>query len=123
VNQAAAKGRRFSVPFTAWLAERLGSSFIERRVQHGRNDKGDVTGVRTADGRRVCIELKNVARFDLKGWIDEAEREAANDGAPIGVVAFKPPRVIDPSQAYVLMRAETFARLLDPESHDSEARS
>ena len=107
-------GPKFETDHTKWLAERLNDDRIERRRQGGRNDRGDVTGVRTIAGARVVIEAKDYGgTVHVAEWLREAEIEASNDDAPIGVVVFKRRGIGNPSQQGVLMTTETFARLLE----------
>lgn len=95
-----------------WLAERLGSDHIDRRVKSGATDKGDIAGIRLPDGGRVVIECKNTAKLALPAWLREAETERINDGAEVGVVMHKRHGVSAPAEQYVTMTAETFARLI-----------
>ena len=97
-----------------WLRDRLRNDNIDRRVKTGRNDRGDIAGVKTALGARVVIEAKDHGGSILPStWIKEAEIEAANDDAPIGVVVAKRKGVTDPSQQFALMTVETLCRLLE----------
>ena len=97
-----------------FLAFRLADDRIERRRQSGANDRGDVTGVRTIAGARTVIELKDYGgTVHVADWLRQAEVEAANDDAPIGVVVFKRRGITDPAAQAVLMTTETFARLLE----------
>lgn len=107
-------GTRFETQHVTWLAERLNDDRIERRRQSGANDRGDVTGVRTIAGARTVIELKDYGgTVHVADWLRQAEVEAANDDAPIGVVVFKRRGITDPAAQAVLMTTETFARLLE----------
>lgn len=114
-SRASAKkaGAGFERTQADWLADRLGSDHIDRRVKTGAQDKGDIAGVRLPDGRRVVIECKNTARLDLPAWLREAETERGNDGAAIGVVMHKRHGSAAPDQQHVSMTAETFARLIE----------
>lgn len=114
-NRASAKdaGRRFERAQADWLATRLEDDRIDRRVKRGAHDRGDLTGLRTIRGGRVVVELKDRTTMNLSGWVREAEVEAANDDAPIGVVMHKRRGTADPAQQYVTMTAEMFARLLE----------
>jgi hypothetical protein len=99
---------------TDWFAKRLNDDRIDRRVKRGVNDRGDVAGLRTIRGGRVVAELKDYAgEYKIAPWLDEAEREAGNDDAPIGVVIAKKRGTTDPAEMVVFMTAETFARLLE----------
>lgn len=79
----------------------------ERRTLAGSGDRGDIAGI-----PGVVIEAKNVARMDLSGWLDEAEKERANDGAEFGVVWHKKKGKTSPGAAYVTMDGSSFVRLL-----------
>lgn len=106
-------GARFERTIADWLKVRLNNDTIDRRVKNGRNDRGDIGGVKTALGGRVVIEAKDAARHDLAGWLSEAQTEAGNDDAVIGAVVFKRRGTANPARQYVLMDLETFARLLE----------
>ena len=113
-NRASAKkaGSSFERAQADWLAERLDDERIDRRVKRGLGDRGDIAGVRIPGGR-VVIECKNVATLALPAWLREAEVERGNDDAVVGVVMHKKRGTTDPSEQYVTMSAETFARLLE----------
>ena len=81
------KGSQFESQVVAYMRRVLGGC-IERRVQAGRNDRGDVSGV-FLHGRRCVIECKNHARMELAAWLDEAEAERGNDDAGYAVVVHK----------------------------------
>lgn len=107
-------GSSFEQQIASWLAERLGNDFIERRTKNGRNDRGDLSGIKTIRGGRVVCELKNYGgEYKVKPWLDEAALEAGNDDAPIGVVIAKKRGTTDPANQVVFMDVETFARLLE----------
>jgi len=107
-------GARFERAITDWLAQRLNDDRIDRRVKRGVNDRGDIAGLRTIRGGRVVAELKDYAgEYKIAPWLDEAEREAGNDDAPIGVVIAKKRGTTDPAEMVVFMDLETFARLLE----------
>jgi hypothetical protein len=107
-------GTRTEQEVATWLATRLNDDRIERRTRNGSKDRGDITGVRTALGDRLVIEVKNVTRLDLAGWVAEAEVERRNDDAAAGVVVHKR-RGYGPSRmggTYVTMTLEDLAVLL-----------
>lgn len=82
------KGNGFAQDVADYLATALGDDRIERRVNHGSNDKGDIAGVKVR-GKRTVIECKCCKRMDLSGWVDEAETERNNDDSEFGVVVHK----------------------------------
>jgi len=90
-NRRSAKqaGSLFESHVAGFLADALDDDRIERRARNGAQDRGDVSGVRTATGERVVIEVKNTARLDLAGWAREVAVERGNDDAPVGVVVHK----------------------------------
>lgn len=114
-NRSAEKGSAFERMVADWLKSRLGDDRIDRRVKHGVNDRGDITGVRTAGGGRVVIECKAQNRLTLAEWVDEAELERGNDDAVVGVVVHRRRGKGASSfgETYVSMTLESFARLLD----------
>ena len=79
----------------------------ERRAKRGKNDAGDVSGV-----LGVCLELKNVNRFDLAGWVTQAREEAANAGARHWAAWAKRDGYTSPAEGYVVMNGEQYVRLL-----------
>lgn len=115
-NRKSAKnaGVTFERQIADWLKDRLDDDRIDRRVRNGRNDRGDIAGVRTIRGGRVVIEAKNYAgEYKVGPWLAEAELEAGNDDAPIGVVVAKRRGTTDPGRQYVFMDLETLARLIE----------
>lgn len=82
------KGNGFAQDVADYLAKVLGDDRIERRVNHGSKDRGDIAGV-TIRGKRTVVECKCCKRMDLSGWVEEAEAERANDDAEFGVVVHK----------------------------------
>jgi len=72
-----------------YLSAALGDDRIERRTKNGNKDRGDIAGVKTRDGVRVVIEVKNTTKLNLGGWMNEVDKECENDGALIGLVVHK----------------------------------
>lgn len=116
-NRQSAKkaGANFEGVVAEFLAFRLADDRIERRTKNGTKDRGDITGVKTIRGGRVVIEAKSYSsdRIEIKKWLNEAATEAANDDAPIGVVAVKVRGTAVPAEQMVCMTLETFARLIE----------
>ena len=82
------KGNSFAQMVADYLATVTGDERIERRVNRGVKDRGDIAGV-IVRKRRAVIECKNCKRMDLSGWVDEAEVERGNDDAEYGIVIHK----------------------------------
>lgn len=98
---------------TAWESriveylQRSGWAYAERRALAGAYDRGDIAGV-----PGVCIEAKSAARHELAAWVDEANKEAENDRAGLGVVWAHRKGKSSPGDGYVIMDGETFLELL-----------
>ena len=103
MSAARRKGSAFARDVCQYLRDELGLP-IERRVDGGSRDRGDVAGL-----PRWVLELKNCRQIDLSGWMDEALKEAANDGAPFYAVVAKR-RMKGTQQAYVVMPLEIWAQ-------------
>lgn len=98
---------------SAYLATVLGDDRIERRAATGANDRGDVTGVRTVLGERVVIECKDYGGRILAGeWVKEAQVEAANDDAAVGIVIAKRRGTTNPAEQWAFMTLRDLAVLL-----------
>ena len=114
MSRATQKGTSFETAVAHFLADRLGSTFIERKAKSGAADQGDIAGVRLPDGSKVAVECKNRNKFELSQWMIEARCEAHNYGAEIGVVVVKRPGkgLAQMGDQFVIMGLEEFARLL-----------
>ena len=82
------KGASFEEDTAKWFASVLNDERIERRVKHGSNDRGDISGLYIR-GKRAVVECKNCKRMQLSAWVDEAETERGNDDAEFGIVVHK----------------------------------
>lgn len=105
MSAARRKGSAFARDVCIYLRDALGLP-VERRVDGGTRDRGDVAGI-----PQWVLEAKNCRTIDLSGWMDEALREAAHDGAPFYAVVAKR-RMKGTHQAYVVMPLEIWAQWL-----------
>jgi hypothetical protein len=110
-------GTRFETAIAAALADALDDDRIERRTRNGSKDRGDVSGVRL-HGQRVVIECKDVATLALPQWTAEAQLEAGNDDALVGVVVHKRRGVGDPMQQWVSMTLADLVAVLTGQRAD-----
>lgn len=110
-RSAKAAGTRFETAIASALAEALDDDRIERRSRNGAKDRGDVSGVRL-HGQRIVIEAKDCARMDLPGWTREAQIEAGNDDALVGLVVHKRHGVGDPMRQWVSMTLADLVAIL-----------
>lgn len=114
MSKSKARGTSFEKLIADGLREALDDDRIERRALSGVNDRGDIAGVRL-HGQRVVIEAKNIATgkvFHLPEWVDEAQREARNDDALVGVVAHKRQGTQDWRKQWISMTVEDFCAVL-----------
>ena len=108
---AKAKGRNAENAVVEWLKQN-GYRNAERRRLAGAADRGDIAGV-----YGVVIEVKAEKRINLAGYVDEANIEAVNDGAELGVAWVKRRGKTSPGDWYVVMDGATFTRMVK-EWHD-----
>lgn len=102
-----AKGSAAERAVVAWLREN-GFQYAERGLAGATNDTGDIVGVIPG----LCIEVKNQARLDLAGWIDELELEMANLDAWSGVLIHKKRGTTDVGEWYATMPARIWLELI-----------
>lgn len=89
VNRSKQKGSSFERIVADGFAAALNDDRIDRAPLSGNSDKGDIANVRTPNGGKVAIEVKNVAKMNLAGWVTEAAVERENLGAVAGIVVHK----------------------------------
>lgn len=106
-------GASFEQSIAMHMAAELEDDRIERRTKNGKNDRGDITGVKTIRGGRVVIETKDYGgRFEVGSWLNECAVEVGNDDAAIGVVVAKRRGKSDPAEQVVFMTMRDFTGLL-----------
>lgn len=81
-SKSKAKGSKAELDVVKWLRQWF--PYADRRLAGATLDKGDISGI-----PGVTIEIKNVAKMDLAGWVAELEREMDNDKAWTGTVLHK----------------------------------
>jgi hypothetical protein len=94
-NPSKAKGSLFEKQVCEYLASYWPD--VERRVQAGANDRGDVAGI-----HGWVVELKATKQLDLAGALREAELEAQHAGVRRFVAVFKR-RQQSVTEAYAVM--------------------
>ena len=106
MSAARAKGTAWETAIVNYL---IGEGFVmaERRALAGSLDKGDITGI-----PGVVIEAKNCKTINLAQFVDEANVEATNANADVGVAWVKRRGKTSPAEAYVVMSGTTFMELL-----------
>ena len=84
-----------------------GFQYADRRLAGATLDKGDISGI-----PGVTIEIKNHAKMDLAGWLEELKVEMTNDNAWTGVVWHKRKGKGNPLDWYCTMPAHVWIELL-----------
>ena len=97
------RGRRWQTACRQWWAE---SHTVVETGGSGL-DSGDLLVLGTPN---IAVEVKDQARLDLSGWLDQAVRQAPAGSVP--VVQVKRRGRGSAGEAYVVLRAEDFRRLL-----------
>jgi len=114
-SSAKAAGQRFERLIADHLRDELNNEFIDIRPKNGRNDRGDIGGVRHFR-RSVVLECKDYGGSILAGpWVGEAEVERGNDDGLAGVVVIKRKGTTKPGEQFVLMTVDDFTALLTGE--------
>ena len=86
-NPQKQKGSAYERSIVSYLRE---CGFRVDRTRAGwSDDRGDIHGVVSRDGRPFVFECKNHARLNLAGWVSELNIEIANAGGVAGVVVHK----------------------------------
>ena len=111
-TSAKAAGQRFERLIADHLCVELNNQFIDIRPKNGRNDRGDIGGVRH-HGHAIVLECKDYGGRMLPGtWVEEAAVERGNDDALAGVVVIKRKGTTNPGSQFVLMTVDDFTALL-----------
>jgi hypothetical protein len=106
VSASKRKGNRWETAIVDYLRAQ-GWPHAERLIPGAQHDRGDIAGL-----IGLVIEAKNQARHSFAEWVDEANLEATNAGAALGVVWAHRRGFASPADAYVVMDGRSFVRLL-----------
>ena len=87
MNKSKVKGTTHESNLVKWL-QANGFPDARREVLHGAKDVGDIGGVKWR-GVPIVIEAKNCREKRPAKWLEEAEAERKNAGAPIAFVVGK----------------------------------
>lgn len=105
MNRAKARGTAAESRLVNYLHEQ-GFTWVERRTLSGANDKGDIAGL------PVAIEVKDHAKLNVPGWVQEAEDEGRNANALAGVAWYKKRGTTNPGEWIVAMKGSEFVKIL-----------
>ena len=102
------RGHQYERDVAAWLRSKGVRAISSREVNGGRQEGSDlITDLPTT------VECKNVAKWDVSGWLAQARRDAKGDPASVWV---KKRGSGDPGESYVIMCADEFVALVRPDS-------
>jgi hypothetical protein len=113
-NRASAKaaGRGLERKVADHLKDKLDAPDIDRRVQYGAKDRGDIAGVQHLD-QKIAIECKDYGGQIKAGtWIKEAHEAAKNDEAGAGIVVAKRRGTQDPGEQWVITTVDDFIAIV-----------
>lgn len=114
MSRSRASAKAAGASFERLVADYLHDNWddiIDRRVKTGAKDKGDIANFRVA-GQRIVVECKDEAKVNLAGWVTEAQTEAENDEALLGLVAAKRRGKGKPEDQYVILTLGDLVKLL-----------
>ena len=109
-NPNGRKGSSFERQIADYLRDNWDDR-IDRRVRTGAKDCGDIANFRVA-GNRVVLELKNESKINLAGWVTEAQAEAVNDNALVGIAISKRRGKGQPEDQYCILTLGDLLTLL-----------
>lgn len=95
------KGDRFERDAVEYLREH--SFHVDRTRAGWADDRGDIHGLVSADGRPFTFECKNVKQQNLSGWLEELRVEVANNHGRIGAVIHKKRGTADAGEQYATL--------------------
>ena len=84
---------------------------VDRRVKTGALDKGDIANFRIS-GHRIVLECKNETKYDFNNAVNEAQVEACNDDALVGLALVKRHSKASPEDQFVVSTVGDFVKLL-----------
>jgi hypothetical protein len=106
-NRSKAKGTSWETRIVNYLLSQLFRA--KRKVLSGSEDRGDIE---IEDFPWLVIEAKNEKTYRFPAYVEEAEKEAVNAGAEIGVAWVHRQRKAEAEDGFVIMSGATFVKLL-----------
>lgn len=105
MSRERAKGTAWETAIVNYLADYYPAV---RRTGSADYGAGDIVGIHP----ELLIEAKNVQRYQLAAWVDQAEAAAERQGAELAVVWMKRSGRSSPGKGYVVMSGDTFTDIL-----------
>ena len=102
------RGHDYERALAAWLRSKGVRAITSRDQNGGRQEGSDLIS-----DLPVCVECKDVTKWDVSGWLSQARRDAKGDPASVWV---KKRGSGDPGESYVIMQADEFVALVRPDT-------
>ncbi|WP_018296484.1 putative PDDEXK endonuclease [Corynebacterium lubricantis] len=110
-SSAKKAGATFERQIADYLRDELNQP-IDRLVKTGAKDRGDIGPLRDSKNRLIAVECKNTSKMALPQWVREAQAEADNYGAHLGIIIHKRHGSADPAQQWVTLTLQDLVKLL-----------
>ena len=110
-NPSKIKGSNYERSIVEYLRSR--AYHVDRTRAGWTDDRGDIHGLVSADGRPFTIECKNHKQQDISGWVSELRVEVANNHGRSGAVVHKKRGTTEASEQYATLPLEWLIDLLD----------
>jgi hypothetical protein len=85
---------------------------VDRTRAGWSDDRGDIHGVASPEGKPFTFECKNHRKDNLSGWMRELQVEVENAGGSIGTVVHKKHGTTDPSEQFASLPLGMLVQLL-----------
>ena len=102
------KGHEYERAVSRWLRDKGIRAHTSRELSGGMQSGSDIIS-----DLPVCVECKDVTKWDVSGWLSQARRDAKGDPASVWV---KKRGSGDPGESYVIMQASEFVALVRPDT-------
>lgn len=116
MSKQRAKGTKFETAVATYLRMATGQE-IERNPLYGDGDRGDLRGLKIK-GEPITVECKNTKKLEVSNFLDQVEKESANNLSDYGIVVWKRPKIgidspLKTGDHAVIMTLSTFSELIN----------
>lgn len=114
MSRSRASAKKAGASFERLVADYLRDNWddrVDRRVKTGSLDKGDIANFRV-NNHRIVLECKDETKYDFNNAVNEAQVEACNDGAVVGLAVVKRHGKAKPEDQFVVFTLSDFLKLL-----------
>lgn len=114
MSRSRASARKAGSSYERLIADYLRDNWddrVDRRVKTGSLDKGDIANFRV-NGHRIVLECKNEIKYAFSNAVNEAQTEAVNDDALVGLAVVKRHGKASADEQFVVSTLGDFVKLL-----------